>query len=144
MKDAFVEIARVIGDEADAGEAGEVVDFFEHVGEGESFVVILIFVGVDRLAEQGDFPDAVFGELAAFVNDVFDGSGAFAATDVGDDAIAAEVVAAAHDANVSHEGDGGIVMPSGVVEVFQFFVFGGIVETKQALTLVLDIGDHFA
>ena len=105
MKDSFVEIAGVIGDEADAGEAGEVVYFFHYVGEGEGLVAILIFVGVDGLAEQGDFFYTVFGELAAFVNDVIDGPRAFAAADVGYDAIAAEVVAAAHDANVSHEGD---------------------------------------
>jgi len=127
VEDAIVEIAGIAGEEAEAPEAWDFVEHFEDVGEADGFVAVGIFVGVDGLAEEGNFLDAVIHQAAGFFQDVFRRAGDFAAADVRDDAIGAVLIAAAHDADVRHKRIIGIRNVAGGVEFFQVVQFGFIV-----------------
>ena len=58
---------------------------------------LVLAVGLDGLAEQGDLPDAALGVGFNLAGDLVDGSGALAAATEGDDAVGAELVAAFDD-----------------------------------------------
>ena len=121
--------------EADAVEAVEVVELVEELHEGaatveggESFDA----VAVNDLAEEGDFFDALGDEAADFVDDFGDGSRAFFAAGVGDDAEGAFHIAALHDANKScglARGDG--LVADGVLAIGFF----GDVDDAEALVV---------
>ena len=121
--------------EADAVEAVEVVELVEELHEGaatveggESFDA----VAVNDLAEEGDFFDALGDEAADFVDDFGDGSRAFFAAGVGDDAEGAFHIAALHDAN---EG-GGLARRNGLVADSVLAVgFFGDVDDAEALVV---------
>ncbi len=96
------EIAGEAGDETETREiGGGFVNFVEQIGEGGgAAVAVLVGVVVDRLAEQRDFACAGGDEFLDFFDDVFRGAMNFRAAGVGDDAVGAEFVAAAGDADV--------------------------------------------
>ena len=99
-------ILGVRGGEADAhGRIG-----FGHAGqegrEGNGGVVALGIgrmarVGVDVLSQQGDFFESALAEVAHFGQDALNVAAAFAPARVRHDAVVAEVVATAHDADES-------------------------------------------
>src|ERR1700677_775597 len=101
--DQIVSVAFGMGrGEADALDALDFVDGLEQLHESgfsvHGFEVALAVAG-DDLAEEGDFLDAVAGQLAAFGQDVGDAAAAFFTAGVGDDAKGAVLIAALHDAD---------------------------------------------
>ena len=98
------------GHEAEQEVAGDLRGCPEQVGEVHGLVQILA-VGVDVLAQQGDVPVPLGHQAADFVQDDLRLPGALPPTDVGHDAVGAEVVAAVHDAHprlhplLAHQGD---------------------------------------
>jgi len=94
----------------------QVVDFihrFEQLHEGGAAVAAgdeAPAVAGDDLAQEGDFLDALRGQLAAFGHDIADGPAAFLAAGVGDDAEGAELVAALHDAHIGGHGFAGVAV----------------------------------
>jgi hypothetical protein len=96
------EVSGEAGDETQAREVGDgFVDLVEQVGEGGgAAVAVVVVVVVDGLAEEGDFEGTGVGEFADFVDDVLWRAVDFGAAGVWDDAVGAEFVAAAGDADV--------------------------------------------
>src|SRR5262249_20409424 len=129
FEDIVAEVARVAGDEAQAldggdlvGDSGEQVGGGGGVGAGEGGAAVAAggaaaFLGlgvavegdggavleavvVDGLAQEGDLDDAGVGQALALVDDVVGGAVDLGAAGEGDDAVGAELVAAARDADV--------------------------------------------
>ena len=65
-------VAREVGDELDALDAGRVMNAAKQIGQPfAAAVAVLERVAVDGLAEQGDFLAALGGKLANLGGDVF-------------------------------------------------------------------------
>jgi len=96
------EIAREAGDEAQARETGNgFVDLVEEIGKGGFAIIAMdVAVVVDGLAQQRDFKRAGIGEFGDFIDDVLRRAVNFWAAGVGDDAVGAEFITAARDADV--------------------------------------------
>ena len=90
------------GHEAQEIVAVDLVQVGQQIGKIIAGAQILA-VGVDVLPQQGDFPEALGHQLPHLVDDPLRVAAAFPATDVGHDAVGAEVVAAVHD---GHPGAG--------------------------------------
>ncbi len=58
-------------------------------------------VGIDILAEQGDFTDPRIDKHTNFIKNVSDAAGHFSAPGIGNDTIGAEIVAALHDGDIT-------------------------------------------
>ena len=77
----------------------------EQVGEaGGPAVPLDVLVAVDGLAEQGHLLDPLIGQGACLVDDRLRRSALFGASDAGDDAVGAELVATHHDPHERLEG----------------------------------------
>ena len=105
---------------------------YSKLGKGrDAAVAVAEGVMVDRLAEERDFARSGGDEFGDFVDDVLRRAMDFGAASVGDDAIGAEFIAAAGDADVRlgeviRRGDA-----AGKIEHFQT-VFGGVERSAAA------------
>ncbi len=112
VEDVIAKIGGKAGDETEAREGGNFfVQSLQQFGEGGAFFrgagrsgdvwgFGFVDVVVDGLSEEGDFEAAGVDEFFGFFEDGVGGAGDFSATGVGDDAVGAEFIAAANDADV--------------------------------------------
>ena len=89
-------VPRMGGHEAEGEIPVQLRDLSEQVREVDLHAQILA-VGVDVLAQEGEFLIAPAYQVPAFVQNVLRQAAALPAPDVGDDAVGAEIVAAVHD-----------------------------------------------
>ena len=93
------QLARMRGGVADAFDSGDLGDVFDDQREVGLFFTAghRATVGIDVLAEQGHFLDALRGQAGDFGEHVVEGARDFLAAGVGDDAERTELAAALHD-----------------------------------------------
>ncbi len=91
--------------EAYAHVGGGVGHNAEQVGKVGAFLSLFVAVpvAVDVLTEQGDFLESLAAQVGHLVENALHAAATFAATGIGDDAVGAEIVAAAHDADEARD-----------------------------------------
>ncbi len=97
LNEIGTEISWVGGGVSNALDSGDSGEELKELAEGDAAFGKVFAVGVDGLAQKGDFFSAEFGEASDFGDDVFGGAGTFASAGGGDDAECAEFIAAVLD-----------------------------------------------
>ena len=120
------EISREAGNESQSRKIRRrFVEQIKKIGEScLPTVAVIVIVMVDRLTEQRDFLRAGVGEHANFIDDILRRAMHLGATRVGDDAIRAEFIAAAGDADIGLRDFVGGGNRAREVEHFEM-IFGG-------------------
>ncbi len=148
---SFGEVAGVAGGKSKPIDAGDIVNKVEQVGEGVEVAAFgggageVAAIGVDVLPQEGDFLEALGGELFDFGANGLGGAGLFDAAHTGDDAVGAAFVAAVDD--IDPGGDGAVA--AGLGDVFEDMDgFGGddLVALEDAFEEILEavgvLGSH--
>ena len=96
VKELLGGVSGVAGHKPDQEIAGKLGNLSQKIRKIHAAVQILA-VGVDVLAQKGDFLAAVLNEFPAFCQNAFAFAAPLPAPDIGHDAVGAEIVAAVHD-----------------------------------------------
>ncbi len=97
------EVFRMRCGESNTFDPLDIIDPGKQFGKGD-LALFLGAIGVDVLADQGDFPHALTGKRAYFIEDFAARTADFTSTDIGHNAVTAIVVTPLHDSDETRVG----------------------------------------
>ena len=103
VEELFGRISRVTGHKADLEITGDLGDQFQQISEVNTTIQILA-IGVNILTQEGNITNSTFDQFSALGQNILRLAAPFTASDIGHNAVGAEIIAAIHDGNPCFQG----------------------------------------